>query len=49
MVLCERNLNVLILLYHQKDQARFCVPDYVLDYVWKLKLACQNVFYSLGK
>lgn len=49
MGLCERNMNVLILLYHYKDQARFSVPDYVLDYAWKLKLASQSVFYTLAK
>lgn len=49
MGLCERNMNVLILLYHQKEQARFCVPDYVLDCAWKLKLASQSVFYILAK
>lgn len=42
-------MNVLILLYHHKDQARFSVPDYVLDYAWKLNLASQSVFYILAK
>lgn len=45
MVLCERNMNVRILLYHQTDQARFSIPDYVLDYTWKLKLASQSVLF----
>lgn len=45
MGLCECNMNVLILLYHHKDQARFSVPDYVLDYECKLKLASQSVFF----
>lgn len=49
MGLCECNMNVLILLYHHKDQARFSVPDYVSDYVWKLKLASQSVFYIHAK
>lgn len=49
MALCERNVNVLILLYHRGDQARFSVPDYVLDSVWKLNLATQSVFYILAK
>ena len=49
MGLCECNMNVLILLYHHKDQARLSVPDYVLDYTWKLKLASQSVFYILAK
>lgn len=50
MGLCERNVNVLILLYHHhKDQARFSVPDYVSHYAWKLKLASQSVFYILAK
>lgn len=44
MGLCERSTNVLILLCHQEDQTRFYVPDYVLDYVWKLKLASESVF-----
>lgn len=43
------NMNVLLLLYHQKDQARFCGPDCVLDFVWKLKVASQSVFYIRAK
>lgn len=49
MGLCEQNMNVLILLYHHKNPARFSVPDYVLDCAWKLKLASQSVFYILAK
>lgn len=49
MGLCERNMNVLISLYHHKDQTRFSVPDCVLDCVWKLKVASQSVFYILAK
>lgn len=49
MGLCEHNMNVLTLQYHHKVQARFSVPDYVLDNAWKLKLASQSVFYILAK
>lgn len=49
MILCEHNMNALILLYQHKNPARFSVPDCVWDHAWKLKLACERVFYILTK